>query len=106
MLAAAVMALYWTYSRSALLGLATAIGVLAVVKYRRLIPWAIVAGLLLLLLPQTQEYVARLFEGLRGQDLATQMRFGEYTDALTLIARYPFFGGDLQACPILTSIWA
>ena len=99
MLATAVLALYWTYSRSALLGLATAIGVLAVVKYRRLIPLALVAGLLLLLLPQTQDYVARLLAGLRGEDLATQMRFGEYKDALTLVARYPLFGVGFTGVP-------
>ena len=99
MLATAVLALYWTYSRSALLGLATAIGLIAVIKYRRLIPLAIGAMLLLLLLPQTQDYVARLVAGLRGEDLATQMRFGEYKDALTLIGRYPLFGVGFTGVP-------
>lgn len=99
MLATAIVALYWTYSRSALLGLATSVGLLAVLKYRRLIPLAVVAGLLLLLLPQTQEYVARLLAGLRGEDLATQMRFGEYKDALTLIGRYPLFGVGFTGVP-------
>ncbi len=99
MFATTVIALYWTYSRSALLGLATAMGLIAIVKYRRLIPLAIVAFLLLLLLPQTQEYVARLVAGLRGEDLATQMRFGEYKDALTLIGRYPLFGAGFTGVP-------
>ena len=49
MLATAAVALYLTYSRSALLGLAAAVALLAVLKYRRLIPLAIAAGLLLLL---------------------------------------------------------
>lgn len=99
MLATAVLALYWTYSRSALLGLGASLALLAVLKYRRLIPLGIVAGLLLLLLPQTQEYVARLLSGLRGEDLATQMRFGEYKDALILISRYPLFGVGFTGTP-------
>ena len=99
MLAMAALALYLTYSRSALLGLASAVTMLAVLKYRRLIPLAIVGGLLLLLLPVTQEYVARLLEGLAGQDLATQMRFGEYKDALILIERYPLFGVGFTGTP-------
>ncbi|HRW48947.1 MAG TPA: O-antigen ligase family protein [Caldilinea sp.] len=101
MLAVAGLALYLTYSRSALLGLASAVALLAVLKYRRLIPLAIVAGLLLLLLPITQEYVARLLEGFSGQDLATQMRFGEYKDALILIERYPLFGVGFTGTPDL-----
>lgn len=99
MVGTSFIALYLTYSRSALLGLATAIGVIAVLKYRKLIPLGIVAALLLLLLPQTQEYVARLMEGFRGEDLATQMRFGEYKDALTLVARYPLFGVGFTGVP-------
>ena len=99
MLLTAVAALYLTYSRSALLGLATSVGLLAVLKYRRLIPLSIVAALLLLLLPQTQDYVARLLEGFAGEDLATQMRFGEYKDALILIGRYPIFGVGFTGVP-------
>jgi len=99
MLATAALALYLTYSRSALLGLASAVALLAVLKYRRLIPLSIAAGLLLLLLPITQEYMARLLEGFVGQDLATQMRFGEYKDALILIERYPLFGVGFTGTP-------
>ena len=101
MLGAAGLALYLTYSRSALLGLLAAGGLLAVLKYRRLIPLAIIGGLLLLFLPATQEYVARLLEGFAGQDLATQMRFGEYKDALILIERYPVFGVGFTGTPDL-----
>ncbi|RIK38550.1 MAG: hypothetical protein DCC55_20855 [Chloroflexi bacterium] len=99
MLATTAAALYLTYSRSALLGLATAIGLLAVLKYRWLLVLGLVGGLLLLLLPQTQEYVARLVAGLAGEDLATQMRFGEYKDALILIRRYPLFGVGFTGTP-------
>jgi len=99
MLGTAFLALYWTYSRSALLGISASIGLLASLKYRRLIPLGIGAGLLMLLLPQTQEYVARLLAGLAGEDIATQMRFGEYQDALILIARYPLFGVGFTGVP-------
>lgn len=99
MLATAALAIYLTYSRSALLGLATSVGLIAVLKYRKLIPIGVVAMLALFLLPQTQEYVARLLEGFRGEDLATQMRFGEYRDALTLVARYPLFGVGFTGVP-------
>ena len=92
-------ALYLTYSRSALLGLVAAVGLLAVLKYRRLIPVGIVGLLLLFVLPQTQEYVARLLAGFAGEDLATQMRFGEYKDALILIGRYPLFGVGFTGTP-------
>jgi len=66
-----------------------------------LIPLGIVAVLLLFLLPQTQDYVARLMAGLAGEDLATQMRFGEYKDALILIRRYPIFGVGFTGVPDL-----
>ena len=74
---------------------------LALLKYRKLIPLGIVALLLLLLLPQTQDYVARFMAGIRGEDLATQMRFGEYKDALILIQRYPLFGVGFTGVPDL-----
>lgn len=99
MLATATLALYWTYSRTALFGMAAALALPALLKYRRLIPLAVAGGLLLFLLPQTQDYVARLLEGLAGQDQATQMRFGEYKDALILISRYPLFGVGFTGVP-------
>ena len=68
-------------------------------KYRRLLPIGIVLGLLLFLLPQTQDYVARLLEGLAGEDVATQMRLGEYKDAMILIRRYPIFGVGFSGVP-------
>lgn len=99
MMGTATLALYLTYSRSALLGLGAALALLGVLKYRRLILVGFVGLLLLMLLPQTQEYVARLAAGFAGADLATQMRFGEYQDALTLITRYPIFGVGFTGVP-------
>jgi hypothetical protein len=99
MMGTATLALYLTYSRSALLGLGAALALLALLKYRRLIVVGLVGLAFLLLLPQTQEYVARLTAGFAGEDLATQMRFGEYQDALTLIGRYPVFGVGFTGVP-------
>lgn len=99
MMGTAALAIYLTYSRSALLGLAASVGLLAVVKYRRLLLVGLLGLLLLFLLPQTQAYVDRLLAGFTGQDLATQMRFGEYKDALRLIRRYPVFGVGFTGVP-------
>ena len=93
------LALVLTFSRSAMAGLAAGLAFVAVLRYRRLIPYMAVAGILFLLLPVSQGYVARFIEGFQGQDLATQMRFGEYKDALILIQRYPLFGVGFAGTP-------
>ncbi len=88
-----------TFSRGAMVGLVAGLGFIALVRYRRIIPYMGVAGLGLLLLPVAQEYIGRFVEGFQGGDLATQMRFGEYRDALTLIERYPVFGVGFAGSP-------
>lgn len=93
------VALVLTFSRGAMLGLAAGLGFVALARYRRLLPYMIAAGLLMLLLPVTQAYIGRFMEGFQGSDLATQMRFGEYKDALRLIARYPVFGVGFAGSP-------
>ncbi|MEZ4643920.1 MAG: O-antigen ligase family protein [Chloroflexota bacterium] len=98
---AILLALVLTFSRGAMVGLVAGLGFVAVMRYRRLIPYMLLAGLLLLLLPVAQEYIARFVEGIQGQDLATQMRFGEYKDALILIQRYPVFGVGFAGTPDL-----
>ncbi len=97
--ATVALALYWTYSRSALFGMIAALAVPTVFRYRRLLPIGVAVGLLIFLLPQTQDYVARLIAAFTGEDLATQMRFGEYKDALILIGRYPLFGVGFSGVP-------
>ncbi|MFH1926995.1 MAG: O-antigen ligase family protein [Chloroflexota bacterium] len=93
------LCLILTFSRSSLLGLSIALFVLGVVRYRRLL-WALLAAAVLaLILPQTQTYIQHFLEGIRGEDLATQMRFGEYKDALILISRYPWFGVGFAGTP-------
>jgi O-antigen ligase len=99
LLAADVLCVYLTFSRSSLGGVAVALLLVALLRYRRLLWLGLVGLVLLLLLPQTQEYVLRMIEGLRGQDLATQMRLGEYKDALTLIGRHPWLGVGFSGAP-------
>lgn len=91
--------LYLTYSRGSLLGVVAALGVMSLLRYRKLLLWMLVGVALMLILPQTQLYVSRFLEGLQGADLATQMRFGEYKDALTLISRYPVMGVGFSGAP-------
>jgi polysaccharide biosynthesis protein PslJ len=81
--------------------LAFAVGLLAItfVRYRRVLPFLAVAGILFLFLPQTQNYIDRIFQAFRGEDLATQMRIGEWTDSLELIQRYPFVGIGFTGTP-------
>ncbi len=93
------LALALTVSRGSAFGLAVAAMVLAVVRYRRLLPWMAVAVVVLLLLPWSQAYVAHFIAGLQGHDLSTQMRFGEYKDALRLIRRYPVLGVGFSGAP-------
>ncbi|MEA3339984.1 MAG: O-antigen ligase family protein, partial [Chloroflexota bacterium] len=86
-----------TISRGSLVGLGVALCTVATLRYRKL--WLLLlaaAAIVLLLAPG---HVAHLLEGFRGQDLATQMRFGEYKDALTLIGRYPWLGVGFGGSP-------
>jgi O-antigen ligase len=88
-----------TLSRGSLVGVGAALLVVASLRYRKLWWLLLAAGALLLLLPQTQELVAHFIQGIRGEDLATQMRFGEYKDALILIRRYPLLGVGFSGSP-------
>jgi len=99
MLAVMLSCLLLTFSRGAFVGLAAASLFLAAFRYRRLLVAVVLVGLLILILPQTQTYVQHFIAGTRGQDVATQMRFGEYKDALTLISRYPWFGVGFSGAP-------
>jgi O-antigen ligase len=98
-LAVELLALYLTYSRGSLVGLAAGLLVIGVLRYRKLLLLAVVGAALLLLLPQAQAYVARFVEGIQLQDRATLMRLGEYKDALALISRYPWFGVGFAGSP-------
>ncbi|HOU23214.1 MAG TPA: O-antigen ligase family protein [Anaerolineae bacterium] len=96
---ALVLCLLMTFSRGAMVGLAAAAAVMALLRYRKLLLLGVVGLGLLLLIPQMQWYLAHFLEGVQGEDLATQMRFGEYKDALILISRYPWFGVGFSGAP-------
>ncbi len=88
-----------TFSRSAMIGLVCAMLFVATLRYRKLLIILAVGAMIIFILPQTQAYVLRFVEGIRGEDLATQMRFGEYKDAFTLIRRYPWLGVGFAGTP-------
>jgi O-antigen ligase len=94
-----VIALYLTYSRGSLVGLAVGLLVVGLLRYRKLLLVGVAGVALLLLLPPAQAYVARFIEGIQLQDRATLMRLGEYKDAVALIGRYPWFGVGFSGSP-------
>lgn len=99
MLGVMVLCLGLTISRGSLVGLGAALAVIASLRYRKLWWVLLAAVVLLLLLPQTQDFVAHFIAGVRGEDLATQMRFGEYKDAFILIGRHPILGVGFAGSP-------
>lgn len=99
MLGVVVVCLVLTYSRGAMVAFGAALLTIAALKYRRVLVVLLVIGVVVLALPFTQGYVERFVAGAQGADLATQMRFGEYGDALKLIARYPVIGVGFGGSP-------
>ncbi len=93
------LCLLLTFSRGSMVGLVLALTLAGIMRYRKLLLVLVALAILFLVLPVTQVYVTRLWEGLRGEDLATQMRFGEYKDALILISRYPLLGVGFTGTP-------
>ncbi len=91
--------LFFTYSRTAMAAFGVGLGVIAVMRYRRLLALLILGAALVLVLPQTQGYVERFIDAFTGGDLATQMRVGETNDSLRLISRYPVFGVGFTGTP-------
>lgn len=99
MLGVMALCLGLTISRGSLVGVTAALAIVATLRYRKLWLILLAALLLLLVLPQTQGYVSHFIAGIQGEDLATQMRFGEYKDALILIGRYPWLGVGFGGSP-------
>ncbi len=106
MLAVMGLCMTLTFSRGSFAGLGVALMLIGLVGYRRLLlalPLVVAVFLIILLiLPQTHGYsfyIERFWEGVRGQDLATRMRLGEYKDAFILISRYPWFGVGFAGTP-------
>ncbi len=93
------LCLILTFSRGSMAAAAGGLTLIALVRYPRLLLVMALAATLIFVLPWTQEYTLHFMEGLQLQDLATQMRMGEYRDALTLIGRYPLFGVGFAGTP-------
>jgi len=99
--AAMFLCLVLTFSRGAFLGFGVSLVLIALAKYRRLIPILIIGAIVFWFIPFTQEYIAHLLDAFAGADRATQMRLGEYKDAFELISRYPIFGVGFLGSPDL-----
>ncbi|MBI4674072.1 MAG: O-antigen ligase family protein [Chloroflexi bacterium] len=99
--AAMFLCLVLTFSRGAFLGFGVSLVLIAFVKYRRLLPILMIGAIIFWFIPITQDYISHLLDAFAGADRATQMRLGEYKDALTLISRYPIFGVGFLGSPDL-----
>ena len=94
-----VLALFLTDSLGAMLSLGAALVFIAALRYRRLLLIMALAVIIALFLPVTQRYIAKIEAGVTNQDIETQMRFGEYKDALALIGRHPVIGVGFSGTP-------
>lgn len=97
--ATVALALFLSNSRASFLAFGAALVVIVFLRYRKYIPLLGIASFIFLLLPQTQFYIDRLFQAFRAEDLATQMRIGEWTDSLNLIQQYPLVGIGFTGTP-------
>jgi polysaccharide biosynthesis protein PslJ len=88
-----------TISRGAMVGVGLAVLTISMMRYRGLLPILAVAAMLFLVSPWSQGVAGHFIEGFQFRDLSTQMRMGEYKDALTLIQRYPFLGVGFAGAP-------
>ena len=89
-----VLCMVLTYSRGAFGGMAAALVLLGLLRYRRML--FIFTLVVALLLYRRLSRSSALRGGVQGQDQATQMRFGEYRDAITPSAATPGSGWALR----------
>jgi O-antigen ligase len=99
LLATMAVCLLLTFSRGAFVAIGAIAVFLGAIRYRRLLLVIALLAVIILVLPQTQEYIQHFRAGILIEDRATAMRLGEYKDALTLISRYPWFGVGFGGTP-------
>ena len=99
MLLVMLVCLLLTFSRASFVAIGASLAMLGVIRYRRLLPVLLLILVVILILPQTREYILHLQAGFLVQDRATEMRMGEYKDALRLISRYPWLGVGFGGTP-------
>jgi len=86
-------------SRASWLGLAVALGLIGLLCYRRILVLGLLGAAAVLAAPSGQALVSRFVNGFSSADPATAFRFGEYTNALTLLSRYPVLGIGFGGSP-------
>lgn len=100
-LAAAPVALclLLTYSRATWVGAACGVLLVAVLRYRWLLPPMGVGAAAVLALGIGEQYIERLVLGIQLRDPATRLRLAEYRNALDIIREHPLFGVGFGAAP-------
>jgi polysaccharide biosynthesis protein PslJ len=101
------LAMLLTYSRGAWIGAAAGLGVVALLRYRWLIPVGVVGFAGLVGVGVGGAFIERLWLGLTLQDPATVLRLQEYQNAIAIIQQYPLFGvgfGDAPSIELQTGV--
>lgn len=93
------LCLLLTQSRASWVGAAAGIALIAILRYRRLLPPIVLAIPLVLALGIGRSFIERFVLGIRLQDPATQLRLAEYRNALAIIREHPIFGVGFGAAP-------
>lgn len=100
LLVVVALALVLTFSRASMLAFAVGVFFISLFPgYRKYLVMLLMGACLLLVLPQTRDYIERFTQAFTGSDLATQMRLGEYGDSLELIQQYPITGVGFTGTP-------
>jgi O-antigen ligase len=86
-------------SRASWAGLGVGVLFIGVLLYRRLFVLAVLAAVGVLVTPVGAGFVLRFISGFSTADPATAFRVGEYSNALTLLSRYPLLGIGFGASP-------
>jgi polysaccharide biosynthesis protein PslJ len=93
------LAMLLTFSRGAWLGAMVGLAVIAVLRYRWLIPVGIGAIASLVVFGIGSAFIERLWLGFTLQDPATVLRLSEYRNAIAIIREYPLFGVGFGDAP-------
>jgi polysaccharide biosynthesis protein PslJ len=86
-------------SRASWIGLAAGLLLIGILRYRRILVLGLLAALAVLASPPGQALIVRFLSGFSTADPATAFRLGEYTNALTLLVRYPLLGIGFGGSP-------
>ena len=76
MFGAVGLCLFLTFSRGSMSGLVAALILLGALRYRKLLLVLLLVAVIVLIIPQTQDYVLNFAAGLAIEDRSTQMRMG------------------------------